>query len=104
MDSIRDLKFLCWKDSKSWMENMKGIRWESMVKRENSLFKKKINEIASKEELLEKMEEFIKAKQSIFFRYQNIIIKQYGSYEYEWFYESDSSKTYTVSDIFLYKD
>jgi protease II len=50
------------------------------------------------------MEEFIKAKQSIFFRYQNIIIKQYGSYEYEWFYESDSSKTYTVSDIFLYKD
>jgi len=101
---IRDIGFLCWKDTKSWMEQMKGTRWESMVKKENSLFKKKVSEVASKEMLLEKMEEFIKAKQSIFFRYKNIIVKQYGSYEYEWFYDSNSSKTYIVSDIFLYKE
>ena len=100
----RDVGFLCWKDTKSWMEQMKGTRWESMVKKENSLFKKKVNEVASKEKLLEKMDEFMKAKSSIFFQYQNIIVKQYGSYEYEWFHHSDSSKTYIVSDIFLYKE
>jgi len=73
-----------------------------MVSRENSLYKKSVNSVASKEELLKKTDEFIKAKSSIFFRYENIIIKHNGSYEYEWFYIIDSSKTHIVSDVFIY--
>ena len=71
---IRDLGFICWKDENGWMEKMKGRKYEAMVTHENSLFKKQIELVASKEQLLEKAQEF--KKPTIFFRYENIIIKE----------------------------
>lgn len=33
-NEIRDLKYISWKDPWAWMENMKGKRWENLIKRE----------------------------------------------------------------------
>jgi protease II len=98
----RNLKFLSWIQSSAWMECMKGIKWKNMVKKENNLFMKKVEEVASKEDLLTKSNEFEKAKNNIFFKYKNIIVKIAG--EYEWFYENNINKSYNVTDLFIYKE
>ena len=85
------------------MECMKGVKWNTMVQRENTLFKKKVESVCSKEDLLNKANEFENAKKKIFFIYENIIIQNYGSYEYEWFYTNNTSIRYFATDIFIYK-
>jgi len=99
---IRDLGFISWKDPNAWMEKMKGERWDTMVKRENTRFVKELEKVASKEDILEKEEDFIKAKKDILFPYKQIILKQ--SNDLEWFYENDMNKSYIVTDVFIYKN
>jgi len=99
---IRDLGFISWKDPNAWMEKMKGERWDTMVKRENTRFLKEIQKVVSKDEILEKNDEFMKATKDIIFPYKNILIKHTN--ELEWFYENDISKSYIVSDVFIYKN
>jgi hypothetical protein len=100
---IRTINFLSWKQKTAWMENMKGPRWNSMVKKENELFLKTVNSVATKEELYSKTNDFIAAKKSIFFSYENLIIEQNSMYEYTWFYKDSQDKKYIVSDICIYK-
>ena len=94
----RDVKFLSWIQPSAWMECMKGVKWNALVKRENNLFKKKVSEICSKDELLMKAKEF--EKKSIFFQYEDIVIKV-GAY-YEWFYQLNLSKSFNAVDLYLY--
>ena len=94
---IRDVGFLCWKQPSAWMERMYGTRWNSMVKRENKLFKDQVKKVASEDTLLIKAHEFLEADGSMFFSHKNIIIKVVGG-QYEWFYVN-SKKTHIVSDI-----
>ena len=39
-EEVRDLGFAAWKDPDAWMENMRGARWDALVKNENDLFQK----------------------------------------------------------------
>ena len=97
---IRNIGFLCWKQESSWMESMKGKRWDSMVKRENKLFKDSVYKVSTKEELLQKQEDFKQANGTMVFSYENIVFKLNNS-EYEY---TLNSKTYNVSDFDVYKD
>lgn len=96
---IRNIGFLSWKQESSWMESMKGPRWNSMVKRENSIFKDSLERVTTEEELLQKQNEFKNATGSMFFTYKNIIIRTINNSEYEW---SDRTKTYNVTDLEIY--
>jgi len=96
---IRNIGFLSWKQDSSWMESMKGLRWNSMVKRENSIFKNSVNKVSNKEDLLQKQNEFKLANGSMFFSYQNIIVKVINDSEYEY---TNNSKTYNVTDLEIY--
>ena len=55
---IRNMGFLCWKQESSWMESMKGKRYNAMVKRENSIFKDLVNKVSTPQELIQKENEF----------------------------------------------
>ena len=35
LGEVRDLGFLSWKDPDAWMEQMKGPRWNTLVREEN---------------------------------------------------------------------
>jgi len=98
---IRDLGFIKWGQESSWMEKMSGERWDSMVKKENQIFLNKLK--VSKETLITKTEDFKNAKKNIAFTYNGIIVNYISKNEVEWFYENDTSKKYTVNDIFIYK-
>lgn len=93
---IRNIGFLSWKQESSWMESMKGPRWNSMVKRENSIFKDALDKVTSEEDLLQKQNEFKNSIGSMFFTYKNIVIKTINNSEYEW---TCDSKTYNVTDL-----
>jgi hypothetical protein len=93
---IRNIGFLSWKQESSWMESMKGPRWNSMVKRENSIFKNALDKVTSEEYLLQKQNEFKNSIGSMFFTYNNIVIKTINNSEYELTYDS---KTYNVTDL-----
>jgi len=95
---IRDVGFLSWKQPSAWMEEMSGKRWTSMVKKENDLFMKAVKSVCSEEELYSKSEEFSKANGTMYFSYNNIIIKLESSYEYIWHY-NDSKETHCVTDL-----
>jgi hypothetical protein len=99
---IRDLGFISWKDPNAWMEKMKGERWDAMVKRENSRFLKEVEKAATKDEILEKKDDFIKATRDVVFSYKNILVKR--TEQTEWFYENDTTKCYVVTDVFIYKN
>ena len=99
---IRDLGFISWKDPNAWMEKMKGERWDAMVKKENSRFIKELEKVATKDEILEKKDDFIKATRDIVFPYKNILVKR--TEQTEWFYENDTTRCYVVTDIFIYKN
>jgi hypothetical protein len=38
-EEVRDLGYLQWKDPWAWMENMKGKRWETLVKKEKQHYR-----------------------------------------------------------------
>lgn len=100
---IRDVGFLSWKQPSAWMESMKGSRWNSMVEKENKRFKDYVKKSATKEELLQKANDFSQADKTIFFRYESLLIKPKGS-SFEWFHEKDMKQSYTASDIFVDKN
>ena len=58
---IRDLGFISWKDPNAWMEKMKGERWDTLVKKENTRFLKMLEKVASKDEILEKVKQNFKS-------------------------------------------
>uniref|UniRef100_A0A6C0D5T5 Peptidase S9 prolyl oligopeptidase catalytic domain-containing protein n=1 Tax=viral metagenome TaxID=1070528 RepID=A0A6C0D5T5_9ZZZZ len=92
--------FLCWKQESSWMESMKGKRYNAMVKRENKLFKESVNKVSTFQGLIQKANEFQQVNGTIIFSYENIIFKVVGS-EYEYTF---NSKTYNVTDFDIYKN
>ena len=97
---IRNIGFLSWKQESSWMESMKGKRYNDMVKKENANFKELVNSVSTTQELIQKQEEFKQANGSIFFSYENIIFKINGpQLEYKL-----NSETYNVSDFDIYKN
>lgn len=97
---IRNIGFLCWKQGSSWMESMKGNRYNAMVKRENTLFKDLVKKVSTPQELIQKQNEFAQANGHIYFSYENIVFKVKGSeYEYEL-----GSKTYNVVDFDVYNN
>jgi hypothetical protein len=93
---IRNIGFLSWKQESSWMESMKGPRWNSMVRKENTIFKNALDKVTSEEDLLQKQNEFKNSIGSMFFTYKNIVIKTINNSEYEW---TSDSKTYNVTDL-----
>jgi hypothetical protein len=99
---IRDLGFIKWKDELSWMESMKGTRWDKMVEKENNNFLKAIQ--TPKELITAKAKDFENAKRTILFSYENIILQRNNNFELEWYYKDDSSKKYTVTDITVYNN
>ena len=94
MNEVRNLPFLSWKQDSAWMESMKGARWNNLVNRENTLFKKEVYKLSTEEEILEIAEKF--TKNTIYYNVKNIIVKYplYNSYEY-----TDKGETYKVDDL-----
>ena len=93
MNEVRNLPFLSWKQDSAWMESMKGTRWDNLVNRENTLFKKEVYKLSTEEEILELAEKF--TKNSIYYSVNNIVVKYplYSSYEY-----THKGETYKVDD------
>lgn len=100
--TVRDLGFLRWKQDSAWMESMSGKRWDSMVNTENKRFLDSIH--ADHEDIVMKAAEFKNAQNKIVFRYENILITYISSFEIQWCYENDTSKTYTSTHVFVYKN
>jgi len=44
-DDERNLGYIAWKNDLSWMENMSGKRWNSLIREENTRFMTKLNKI-----------------------------------------------------------
>ena len=93
---IRNTNFLTWFQKSSWMESMKGFRYSSMVKKENTLFKKMLEKVSTVSELKQKNNEFEKAHGSMFFQTNNILIKLNSDSDFE---ISLNDYTYNVSDF-----
>ena len=60
MNEVRNLPFLSWKQDSAWMESMKGARWNNLVNRENTVFKKEVYKLSTEDEILELAEKFTK--------------------------------------------
>ena len=97
-----DIKFLSWKHENKWMESMSGKRWESMIEKENSTYLKEVEKVASEDELLIKQNEFAQSYGTMYFSYNDIVIKVKGHTDLSWFYSSIQNKIYDVADIDIY--
>ena len=99
---IHDLGFIRWKDTLSWMESMKGTRWNRMIEKENTFFVDQIQE--PEEVILAKANDFENAKRSVFFRHETIVFQYLDTHEIEWHYINDNSKKYIAVDVYVDKN
>jgi len=95
---IRDVGFLRWKPSNTWMESMNGPEWDALVQKENSLFVNMLSSVASKSDVVQKAYEFKDAHQTIVYKYKNLHIAQDG-HEYSWSKTGENFTDYTVCDL-----
>jgi len=61
MSEIRDLGYLKWRDPLAWMENMKGKRWDTLIKKENDYYNELVSQV--KKETRQMENEIISAQQ-----------------------------------------
>ncbi len=62
-NSIRDVGFLAWKDSRAWMERMRGPAWKALLAEEQGRWERAIRLVAGKEEIESAIAQFEAAKQ-----------------------------------------
>jgi hypothetical protein len=100
---IRDLGYFQWYDPLAWMETMKGFKWDTIVKKENSRYRMAIEALSSEEDLLVLQQEFEKssrdhAKNDVF-HCGLIDISPNGTYSYLWKWRGEE-KHHRVAAVF----
>lgn len=62
-EEIRDLGYIQWRDPMSWMETMRGKRWENLIKREKDNYNKLANQPRVETEARQMEKEIIQVRQ-----------------------------------------
>ncbi len=93
---VRDLGYFRWHDPLSWLEHMRGEKWDAAVKRENVHFRRAIEELASEKEvdaLEARFHKIAEAHMSYdIFHSGSIDITPQGTYSYFWKWRGEGQK------------
>jgi hypothetical protein len=99
---IRNLGYFQWYDPLAWMETMKGFKWETIVKKENSHYRMAIESLSSEEELATLQKDFEKSSNDHtkydIFHCGSIDITPNGTYSYLWKWR-DEKKRHRVAAV-----